>query len=56
MEAVFGERAGNHEIGVQQNKSGPICIRSSRQVLLRCVGSHLGMFYSDECILDVLVW
>jgi len=55
MEAVLGERAGNHEVGVQQNSSAPI-IKSSRQVLLRCVGSHLGMFYSVECILDVLVW
>jgi hypothetical protein len=37
MEAVLGERAGNHEVGVQQNKSAPICIRSSRQGLLRLI-------------------
>ena len=55
MEAVLGERAGNHEVGVQQNSSAPI-IKLSRKVLLRCVGSHRGTFCSDECILDVLVW
>jgi hypothetical protein len=55
MEAVLGERAGNHEVGVQQNSSAPIT-KLARKVLLRCVGSHRGTFCSDECILDVLVW
>ena len=37
IEAVLGELACNHEVGVQQNKSAQICMRSSRQGLLRLI-------------------